>query len=211
MSRNGIIVNVDHCIGCMACVVACKEENKVAPDIQWNQIRRVENEKAGVIGYYRVACMHCEDAACLKACPVKAISQGPGGEVLVDAGKCIGCKLCLAACPYNVPKFNDSGRTSYWGGTPPLREAPKAPHQQRPAGRAERCTLCVHRTSAGLEPKCVSVCPTKTLVFVDYDRPSEETKALLAKARPMTEAAGARPRVRYVSSHFDFARHKLKA
>jgi len=211
MSRNGIIVNVDNCIGCMACVVACKEENKVAPDIQWNPIRRVENESAGVIAYFRMGCMHCEDAPCLKACPVKAIAKGPGGEVLVDSAKCIGCKLCLSACPYGIPKFNDSGKTSYWGNTPPLVEVPREPHQTRPAGRAERCTMCVHRTRAGLEPKCVSVCPTQTLVFVDYDQPSAAAKALIAKARPMNEQAGTRPRVRYVSSHFDFAKHTPKA
>lgn len=98
MSRYGILVNVDNCIGCQACFIACKQENKVAPDIQWNQIHRDENEKANVINYYRMSCQHCDNPACMKVCPMKAIYKGPNGEVLVDQSKCVGCKACLAAC-----------------------------------------------------------------------------------------------------------------
>ncbi len=115
MSRYGIIFNVDRCIGCEACFVACKEENKVAPGIQWNKIRRIENVGKRVINYYRVSCQHCEDPACMKVCPAKAISKGPHGEVLVDHKKCIGCRMCLAACPYGAPLFNEDGRTGYFG------------------------------------------------------------------------------------------------
>lgn len=211
MSSYGLIVNVDNCIGCMSCVVACKQENLVAPDIQWNRIGRVENAAQRVIGYFRLGCMHCEEAACLNVCPVNAISKGPGGEVLVDAARCIGCKQCLAACPYGAPKFNDAGRTSYWGNYTPPPEAFKTAHQTRPLGRAERCTLCTHRTSQGQAPKCVEVCPTKTLVFVDYDKPSDEVKPLLAKAQAMTVAKQTKPRVRYVSSYFTFTEMQVKA
>jgi molybdopterin-containing oxidoreductase family iron-sulfur binding subunit len=211
MSSYGLIVNVDNCIGCMACMVACKQENLVAPDIVWNRVHRVENPVKRVIGYYRVGCMHCEDSPCLNVCPVKAIAKGPGGEVLVDSAKCIGCKMCLDACPYGAPKFNDAGKISYWGSYVAPNEKSKAPHQARPVGRAERCTLCTHRTIHGLVPKCVEVCPTKTLVFVDYDKPSDEVKPLLAKAQAMTAAKGTKPRVRYISSHFDFASMQVKA
>ena len=119
MSRYGIIFNVDRCIGCEACFVACKEENKVAPGIQWNKIRRIENVGKRVINYYRVSCQHCEDPACMKVCPAKAISKGPHGEVLVDHKKCIGCRMCLAACPYGAPLFNEDGRTGYFGDKVP--------------------------------------------------------------------------------------------
>lgn len=211
MSSYGLIVNVDNCIGCMSCVVACKQENLVAPDIQWNRIGRVENVAARVIGYFRVGCMHCEEAPCLAICPVKAISKGPGGEVLVDSAKCIGCKMCATACPYGAPKFNDTGKTSYWGNYVAPYEQFKVAHQSRPAGRAERCTLCTHRTAQGQPPKCVDVCPTGALAFVDYDKPSDAVKPLLAKATAMTAAKGTKPRVRYVSSHFDFSRIEVKA
>lgn len=85
MSQFGIIVNVDKCIGCQACFVACKEENKVAPGIQWNQIHRAENLQDRIINYFRVSCQHCDNPACLPVCPAKAIYKGPHGEVLVDA------------------------------------------------------------------------------------------------------------------------------
>lgn len=94
MSQFGIIVNVDKCIGCQACFVACKEENKVAPGIQWNQIHRAENLQDRIINYFRVSCQHCDNPACLPVCPAKAIYKGPHGEVLVDQSKCIGCGAC---------------------------------------------------------------------------------------------------------------------
>lgn len=211
MPSYGLIVNVDNCIGCMNCMVACKQEHLTAPDIVWNRVRRVENPVRRVIGYFRTGCMHCEDAPCAAACPVHAIGRGAGGEVLVDAGKCIGCKQCLAACPYGAPQFNDSGRTSYWGSYVAPHEVRRAAWQVHPAGRAERCTLCAHRTAQNKPPKCVEVCPTRTLVFVDYDNPSADAKALLARATPMTAAKGTKPRVRYASSHFDFAAHTLRS
>lgn len=99
MSQFGIIVNVDKCIGCQACFVACKEENKVAPGIQWNQIHRAENLQDRIINYFRVSCQHCDNPACLPVCPAKAIYKGPHGEVLVDQSKCIGCGACAMGLP----------------------------------------------------------------------------------------------------------------
>lgn len=84
MSRYGIIVNVDRCAGCFACAVACKEENQVAPGIFWEKIKRDENVRDNVINWFRMSCMHCDDPACMKVCPMKAIHKGPHGEVLVD-------------------------------------------------------------------------------------------------------------------------------
>lgn len=173
MSQFGIIVDVDKCIGCNACFVACKEENKVAPGVQWNQIHRIENPKEMVINYFRVSCQHCDNPACLPACPVKAIYKGANGEVLVDQSKCIGCGMCANVCPYNAPKFNRSGKTSYWD-KPALVEIALEPHQKRIAGKAERCTLCTHRTSKGLQPKCVEACSVNCLTFVDYDNLTED-------------------------------------
>ena len=167
--KYGIIVNTNECVGCHACFTACKEENQVLPGVKWNRIDRIEHEKARVIEYFRLSCMHCEDPACMKVCPAKAIHKGPAGEVLVDHAKCIGCRMCEKACPYGAPQFAD--------------------------GKAEHCTLCTHRTSQGLLPACVAACSTGALTFVDYDNPSPEAKALLAKARPMNEAAGTHPKV----------------
>ena len=102
MAKYGIIVEIDRCVGCHACAVACKEENKVAPGIFYERIHRVENEKDMVINWFRVSCMHCEKPACMPICPMKAIHRGPAGEVLVDHEKCIGCMACAAACPRGI-------------------------------------------------------------------------------------------------------------
>ena len=120
MSKYGIIVNADDCVGCHACFVACKEENQVAPGVKWNHLERLEHPAEKVIEYFRVSCMHCEDPDCMKVCPVKAVYFGPHGEVLIDQKKCIGCKGCLAACPYGAPKFSDPNKQSYYGDLKPL-------------------------------------------------------------------------------------------
>lgn len=209
MSRFGLIVDMDKCINCHACFVACKEENKVAPDIEWNQLHRTENERERIISYFRVGCMHCEEPACLPACPAKAIRKGEHGEVLVDDSKCIACGACREACPWSVPQFNRTGRTNYFAKAP-LEAVPLLPHQKRIPGKAERCTLCAHRTSRGLVPKCVEVCPTGSLVFVDYDRLTEPQKKLLERSRPLGGRAERRPKVLYASTHADPASLKDK-
>lgn len=210
MSRYGIIFNVDRCIGCEACFVACKEENKVAPGIQWNKIRRIENVGKRVINYYRVSCQHCEDPACMKVCPAKAISKGPHGEVLVDHKKCIGCRMCLAACPYGAPLFNEDGRTGYFGDKEPLLKPEPKAHQVRVPGKAEHCTLCTHRLAEGRLPACVENCSTKALTLVDYDSKDPEVQALIKRSICLSEEAGTQPKVRYICSNMAFKSVKLK-
>ena len=178
----GIIVNVDECIGCHACFIACKQENQVSPNIQWNRIRKVENREKNIINYFRASCQHCEDPACLKVCPMKAVYKGPHGEILIDQDKCIACKACLAACPYGMPMFNDQKLTSYFGEKQPLFSPSNPPTKNAQPGKAEHCTLCSHRLAKGKEPACVEICPAKALTLVDFDAPTEKQKALLAKA-----------------------------
>ena len=120
---------------------------------------------------------------------MKAIHKGPHGEVLVDQQKCIGCKMCANACPYDVPVFNTEGRTSYFGDKQPLVVRPAKPHTERTPGKAEHCTLCVHRTERGLLPACVEACGIHAMTLVDYDNPTPETAKLIEAARPMNEDA----------------------
>ncbi len=196
--RKGIIVNMDLCVGCQACFVACKQENQVAPKIQWNQIQRTEDEKRGIITYFRMSCMHCDEPACLPVCPAKAISKGPNGEVLVDSKKCVGCRMCEARCPWHVPLFNTSGRTNYWDKAPLVHVEPQ-PHQVRVPGKAEHCTLCAHRDT----PACVEACKLGALTLVDYDNLTEQQQAMLKASHAMNGAEGTKPKVRYVSKNVD--------
>lgn len=204
----GIIVVADRCMGCHSCFTACKEENQVASGVKWNRIERVEHPEEGVIDYFRISCMHCENPACMKVCPVKAISRGPKGEVLVDSKKCIGCRACEAACPYHAPKFSDPEKTGYFD-KPSLSTLGTRPGNERAAGKAEHCTLCVNRTEKGLAPACVAACPSGALVWVDYDAPTPEQKALIERSQAINEAAGTNPKVRFVSKLTDFRSLKI--
>ena len=210
MAKYGILFNADKCIACQACFVACKEENQVHPGMKWVRIDRQEDPKARVITYFRVSCQHCEEPACMKVCPAKAISKGKFGEVLVDQAKCIGCKMCLAACPYGAPQFNDAKVTTYWPGKKPLVERPLEPWQQHVAGKAEHCTLCSHRLAKGKKPACVENCSTGALTLIDYEALKPEEAEAIKRAQMMTSAAGTKPKVRYLSSHVDFAKLSVK-
>ena len=210
MSRMGIIVNVDECIGCHACFIACKQENQVSPNIQWNRIRKVENREKNIINYFRASCQHCEDPACLKVCPMKAVYKGPHREILIDQDKCIACKACLAACPYGMPMFNDQKLTSYFGEKQPLFSPSNPPTKNAQPGKAEHCTLCSHRLAKGKEPACAEICPAKALTLVDFDAPTEKQKALLAKAVSLKAGVNTKPKVRYICSNMDFREVALK-
>ena len=210
MSKYGILFNVDKCIACQTCFVACKEENQLHPQMKWMRIERREDPRARIINYFRASCQHCEDPACMKVCPAKAISKGSFGEVLVNDEKCIGCRMCLAACPYGAPQFNETGAVSYWPDKAPLAERASEMHQKRITGKAEHCTLCTHRTSKGLKPACVEACGIGAMTLVDYESPTPEMEKLIAQAKAMNVKAGTKPKIRYIATHMDVESYELK-
>ena len=153
-------IDTTTCIGCKACEVACQEWNDLAsvPTQQtgsyqtlqsldanfWNLIKFKELEVDGLPAWLmrKDQCMHCADPGCMAACPAPgAIVQYANGIVDVNADACIGCQLCQAGCPFDVPRFSTH------------------------TGKMSKCTLCVDRTTVGLEPACVKACPTGCLQF----------------------------------------------
>ena len=141
---------------------------------------------------------------------MKAVYNGPHGEILIDQDKCIACKACLAACPYGMPMFNDQKLTSYFGEKQPLFSPSNPPTKNAQPGKAEHCTLCSHRLAKGKEPACVEICPAKALTLVDFDAPTEKQKALLAKAVSLKAGVNTKPKVRYICSNMDFREVALK-
>ena len=137
-------LDLDRCVGCMACAVACMDQNDLevsGEPTAWRQVFAVES---GVfpearIQYVSLACMHCEDAPCSAVCPTGAISRDATTRaVRVDGRLCIGCHSCSMACSFGAPRF---GRD----------------------GRMQKCDLCTARVENDLEPACVRVCPNKAL------------------------------------------------
>ena len=154
--RYAMTVDTRRCVGCNACVLACKAENKVPENgfRDW-----IATETDGVFPQLRQEirserCNHCEHPPCVSACPTGASHIADGGIVLVAHDKCTGCKACIAACPYDARYVH-------------------------PAGYVDKCTFCIHRVREGRPPACVDICPTQALTFGDLADPYSEINQLL--------------------------------
>jgi Fe-S-cluster-containing dehydrogenase component len=156
MSKKAIYFDIDRCIGCYACQVACKQENNLAPhNLEdalkqtapvWRRVIELEQGEYGseTVDYISLSCAHCADAPCVMTCPTGALSKNKeDGRVLVDRSKCIGCRMCLQVCPFGIPQYGNDDLM-------------------------EKCTLCLDRMKEGQkEPACVAACPAKALLYED--------------------------------------------
>ncbi|MEM7350337.1 MAG: 4Fe-4S dicluster domain-containing protein [Acidobacteriota bacterium] len=173
--RAGMVVDLERCIGCHACSVACKTEHSVPLGGFRTRVRYLERPDQPTLAFLPLLCMQCQDAPCLDACPTEALSRGADGRVEIDQDRCCGNKACIAACPYQAIYINGDGL-------------------------ADKCDFCTHRTDVGLDPACVAACPCDALRFGDLDD-SEDPVSRYAEersARPFKEDAGTRPSVLYV-------------
>lgn len=174
----GMVIDVRRCIGCHACTATCKIENDVPTNYYRSWV--VEGDKGEYPNVSRVKlptlCNHCEDAPCEQVCPVKATYHDENGTVLVDPERCIGCRYCVAACPYDARYLNPE------------------------TGIADKCTFCVHRVEYGLEPACVSTCVGHARVFGDLNDPNSEVSRLLREhnAQTLRKDLGTKPSVYYI-------------
>jgi len=221
--RWGMVIDLDRCTGCAACVAACKAENnvpEVSPEearmgrvMSWMRIARsedAEGERAS-ISMVPALCYHCETAPCTWVCPVHATYKGIDGIVGQTYPRCIGCRYCMAACPYTVKVFNWS--EPRWEAS--LREHTNPDVSLRYHGVVEKCTFCSHRLmrardDAAVEdrdvreeeyqPACVEVCPAKAMVFGDLEDEDSRvaTAARSPRAHQMLEELGTEPAVYYL-------------
>jgi Fe-S-cluster-containing dehydrogenase component len=180
MARYGMVIDTVKCVGCMDCVVACKTENEVPEGLNRDWIT------ADVAGAFPTLsmeirserCNHCDEPPCVTCCPTGASHVDTLGHVvLVTHQQCIGCKACLASCPYDARFVHTEGY-------------------------ADKCTFCAHRLREGKDPACVSVCPTYCMHFGNLDDPNSEVSRLLAsrRHRALLPEAGTRPRVYYLTA-----------
>jgi Fe-S-cluster-containing dehydrogenase component/formate-dependent nitrite reductase membrane component NrfD len=174
---------VDHtrCIGCHACSTACKSENEVPLGVHRTYVKYAEvGLFPEVKRHYQVTrCNQCDDAPCVEICPTKAMHRRPDGIVDFDKSICIGCKACMAACPYDAIFINPEDHS------------------------AEKCNFCAHRIDVGLEPACVSVCPTQAILVGDRNDPGSRV-AQFAHREPVAvrrPEKGTQPKLFYLGAH----------
>jgi anaerobic dimethyl sulfoxide reductase subunit B (iron-sulfur subunit) len=153
--EKAIYLDLDLCVGCGACVVACMDQNDIYPEKGQNAYRRIYQVEEGsypnaTIHHVSASCMHCEDSPCIIGCPTGAITKDCKTKaVTVNKDLCIGCHSCAMACPFGVPRYD-------------LKE------------KLEKCDLCSERVSAGLNPACVKVCPQRALKFDPANKVQED-------------------------------------
>lgn len=197
----GYGLDLSRCIGCRRCVYACVEENNQSrknPQIHW--IRVLEMDKARGVDlahanvyyeadqvprpghfYMPVQCQQCKNPPCVKVCPVGATWKEPDGIVVVDYEWCVGCRCCMAACPYGARHFN-------WA-EPQLPASEMNPethflgNRPRPKGVVEKCTFCIQRVRNGRYPACVEICPVGARKFGNLLDPQSEIRQVMETKR----------------------------
>lgn len=200
MAKLGMVIDLKRCIGCYACVVTCKAENGTPRGVFWNRVLEKEEGKYPTAKrtMLPVLCNHCQDAPCVDVCPTGASTRREDGIVTVDYDKCIGCRYCLIACPYQNRTFIDKIRGYFENSLTPYEEVSYEKHQE---GVVEKCTFCADRVDKGLKPACVQTCPTSCRIFGDFDDPNSEVSHLLRVrvSFQLLPEAGTKPAVYYLT------------
>lgn len=176
--RYAFVIDNRRCIGCHACSVACKVEHEVPLGVARTWVKYVEK---GVFpdtrrSFQVTRCNHCEDAPCVEICPTTSLFRRRDGIVDFDGARCIGCKACIQGCPYDALYIDPASNT------------------------AAKCNYCAHRVEVGLEPPCVSVCPTQAIVAGDLDQPGSRVSQIVGRVPVQVRKAekGTQPKLFYV-------------
>ncbi len=202
----GFLIDLRRCDGCEACTKACQRTHHLTKQQTWIKVYKLTSSAGQAYAMPRL-CMQCENPPCVRVCPVGATYRTAEGVVLVDQSVCIGCRTCMAACPYEARYFN-------WSDPPAAptvlqQPMPEFPVPQR-KGTVGKCVLCVHNTDVGKLPACVEACTMEALYIADLQADvatnGHETVKLSKYLRDndalrFREELGTRPRVWYVLGH----------
>ncbi len=175
--KYGMAMDTKKCVGCNACVIACKTENNLPNGSYRDWIRTETRGKfpSLTMEIRSERCNHCDNPPCVGVCPTGSSHVSVGGTVQVNHHKCSGCKACIAACPYGARSVHANGYV-------------------------DKCTFCMHRVQRGQQPACVEQCPTRSLTFGDLNDPDSEISKLLRrrKWKVRQPETGAKPRHFYL-------------
>jgi tetrathionate reductase subunit B len=173
-----MVIDLGRCIGCHTCEVVCKMENNVSLGVWQIWVKEIEKGRYPNVRkeFLPLLCNNCDNPICVTVCPTGASFKRKDGIVMIDPHKCIGCRYCMAACPY------------------------AARHLDPVMNIVQKCSFCSHRVDAGLRPACVESCPTGALVFGNLDAPGDDV-AVLCSSKPVQRIkpeSGTGPNVCYV-------------
>jgi tetrathionate reductase subunit B len=187
--RLAMVVDLDRCVGCQACSVACKAEHgvRLGGFRSWVLAKEVGRYPNVTRVFLPRLCNHCEHPPCVDVCPTGATYKRDDGLVDIDRSRCIGCRHCMAACPYGSRYFNPS-RSPDEGRFPALTH-----------GTVDKCDFCAHRVDNGVVPACVNTCPAGARLFGDMNAPEGDVHELVAtgSTRPLLLEFGTKPSVFY--------------
>jgi len=225
-----MVIDLQRCTGCGGCLISCKSENNVQTGVTFAKkiVKTVGTFPNVRFEFIPTLCNQCENAPCARACPTGAMHKDKkiGGITMHTPEKCIGCKTCMAVCPYNVISRNTKDTHRFWRGrkatiegctSAPVEVTAKVkgnriPHYNpdkeksapgaglRYKGIVEKCTFCDHLVKEGKLPFCVQSCPANARIFGDLNDPKSEVSKLLSKYRPwrLKEHLGTEPKVFYI-------------
>lgn len=181
--RYGFVIDQDRCIGCHACTVACKDEHDVPVGVNRTWVKYIEKGAFPATSrhFAVLRCNHCDDAPCIEICPTVALYRSSNGIVDFDNERCIGCKSCMQACPYDALYIDPDHNT------------------------AAKCNFCAHRVELGLQPACEVVCPTQAILSGDLDDPESRISRTVAtrKVSLRKPHKGTHPKLFYVGVEED--------
>lgn len=143
----GFLVDSERCIGCHSCEMACKNYYQIHPALRWRKVYPLKEEEYTMPerNFMSLACNHCAKPECLRVCPVGAYTKREDGVVIQNPERCIGCRLCTMACPYQVPQFNPDVK------------------------KVEKCNMCFQLIDKGETPACVAGCPMEAISVIDLE------------------------------------------
>jgi dimethyl sulfoxide reductase iron-sulfur subunit len=199
--RLGMVIDLKRCVGCYGCQLVCKAENGTPPGVFF---ARVLKREEGTYPDTRqtllpVLCNHCSDAACVNVCPTGASHYALHGIVDIDADKCVGCRACMVACPYNNRYFNDKPADYFGDAGPTPYEIVRS--KRHPEGTVMKCNFCAPRLAEGKLPACVANCAAGARTFGDLSDPNTEASRLIRARGGFTlhPEAGTGPNVFYLA------------
>jgi molybdopterin-containing oxidoreductase family iron-sulfur binding subunit len=205
----GMVIDLQKCVGCDSCTVACKAENRTPPGVSYNVVMQEEHGEYPEVSRTNTPrpCMQCENPSCVQVCPVSATYKMENGVVNIDADRCIGCRYCMIACPYGARYFDfgESYDKEVQGAgeiQSPEYGVTKAERSdgEAPIGTVRKCSFCYHRLGRDEEPACVETCIGDARNFGDLEDPDSEVAQMADSDRAfqLKEHTGNDPNVYYL-------------